>query len=113
MSQHEHDVQHAARRQFDEAVGGLDADTAKRLRLMRREVLAGVQSATGRRWLPAAAFATALLALGLGWRMARPPVVAPATPADVALPAELAAEEDAALYAWLGEAPVAVDESPL
>lgn len=113
MSQHEHDNPDAARRLFDEAVGGLDADTAKRLRLMRREALAGAQASSGRRWLPAAAFATALLALGLGWRIARPPAPVEVAPAEVALPVDLAAEEDAALYAWLGEAPVAVDESPL
>ena len=113
MSQHEHDHPHAARRLFDEAVGGIEADTAKRLRLMRREALAGEPPAAGRRWLPAAAFASALLALGLGWRVARPPAAVEAAPAEVALPVELTAEEDAALYAWLGEAPVAVDESPL
>lgn len=113
MSQHEHDDPHPARGLFDEAVGRLDADTAKRLRLMRREALAGAQPVSGRRWLPAAAFATALLALGLGWRAAHPPRVEPATPAEVALPVDLADDEDAALYAWLGEAPVAVEESPL
>ena len=113
MSQHEHDELHPARGLFDEAVGRLDADTAKRLRLMRREALAGVQRGSGRRWLPAAAFATALLALGLGWRAAHPPGVEPAMPAEVAMPVDLVDDEDAALYAWLGEAPVAADESPL
>lgn len=112
MTQHDHPTPNPARSLFDEAVHGLDADTAKRLRLMRREALAGAEPTGGRRWLPAAAFATAVLALGLGWRIARPPA-APAAPAEVALPVDLAAEEDAMLYAWLGEAPVAVDESPL
>ena len=113
MSQHEHDNPHPARRLFEQAVDGLDAGAAKRLRLMRREALAGGRPAAGRRWLPAAAFATALLALGLGWRLAPPPAAVEAAPAEIALPVDRAAEEDAALYAWLGEAPVAVDESPL
>ncbi len=112
MSEHDHPTPHPARQSFEEAVGRLDADTAKRLRLMRREALASAEPSSRRRWLPAAAFATALLALGLGWRAARPPAV-PAAPAEVALPVDLDGEEDAALYAWLGEAPVAVDESPL
>ena len=113
MSQREHPAPHPARPLFDEAVQRLDADTAKRLRLMRREALAGAEPAGNRRWWPAAAFASALLAIGLGWRVAHPPVEVPAAPAEVAMPVDLAAEEDAALYAWLGEAPVAVDESPL
>ena len=113
MSQLEHPAPGPGRALFDEAVDGLDGDTARRLRLMRREALAGAHAAPARGWLPAAAFATALLALGLGWRIAQAPVAAPATPTNVASPVDLAAEEDAALYAWLGEAPVAVEETPL
>jgi hypothetical protein len=113
VSQRDCDDPHPARRLFDAAVDGLDADATRRLRLMRREALAGPRPEARRRWLPAAAFATALVVLGLGWRLARPPAAMEGTPAQAAMPVDLAADEDAALYAWLGEAPVALDESPL
>lgn len=98
-----------ARQQFESAVDSMDAGTGNRLRLMRREALAGPQ-ATPRGWLvPSIAVAAAVLAIGIAWRQ-------PTTPADATPPA-LAVDEsaqlgfpsddEAELYAWLGEAPVA------
>ena len=51
-----------ARREFESAVDSIDAGTGNRLRLMRREALAGTQ-ASGRGWLvPSIAAAAAVLA---------------------------------------------------
>lgn len=101
------------RQSFEDAVARLDVATANRLRLLRRQALAQPRPARPR-WMPAVAAAGVLLALGLGWRMAGPspsPTAARAADADLAL--DLASDEDAALYAWLGEAPVAAEGKAL
>lgn len=98
-----------ARREFETAVESIDAGTGNRLRLMRREALAGTR-ATKRAWLvPSIAVAVAVLVIGLAWR--QPEVSTGAAPAALAVDetAQLGfpSEDEAELYAWLGEAPVA------
>ena len=102
------------RQLFEEAVAGLDPATANRLRLMRRQALGANLAQPSRRLVPIATFAALALALGLGWRVAGPEAArVEAVPADADLGVDLASEEDAALYAWLGEAPVAADGESL
>jgi hypothetical protein len=100
-----------ARESFENSVAGLDQATSNRLRLMRREALSAART-PARAWgLPLAASAVAVLALGLVWRTNTNPAMLP-TPAPADTGEEISAtgfpsEEDADLYAWLGEAPVA------
>lgn len=98
-----------ARQEFEAAVDSIDAGTGNRLRLMRREALAGTAT-TNRGWLlPSIAMAAAILAVGLAWRQ---PVV-PAEPSSNEIAVDETAQlgfpsdDEAELYAWLGEAPVA------
>ena len=98
---------------FEDAVQRLDLGAANRLRLARRAALAGAAPAArrGRAWLPALA-AAAVLVLGLAWWLPRGPAPAPvAPPALASEDAAVVAEdsEDAELYAWLAEAPVAAE----
>jgi hypothetical protein len=104
-------IRSRARESFENSVAGLDLATGNRLRLMRREALS-TSRAPARAWgLPLAATAVAVLALGLAWRTSTAPGAAPPqVPVDRS--EEVSAtgfpsEEDAELYAWLGEAPVA------
>lgn len=106
-----------ARASFERAVESVDVGTANRLRLFRREALA-VRPRRARIWLlPVGALAAAVLVLALAWRA--PGAVAPVEigtkPADpIAVeeitPMEFPSEDDAELYAWLGEAPVATPQ---
>lgn len=100
---------------FEDTVSSIDAASANRLRLMRRQALAASEPRRARPLLlPVAAAGAALLALGLAWRFqAAPAAPAPAPVADAALALDLPTDEDAALYAWLGEAPVAADGEAL
>jgi hypothetical protein len=111
-----------ARASFERAVGDLPVATANRLRLARRNALvrdAGhPASARIARWrIPLAAAAVVLLGLGW-WRQSEAPIVAPSAPvaaraAPAAAPPSLpmlANEDEADLYDWLAEAPVATDE---
>jgi hypothetical protein len=101
-----------ARDLFDRASDGLDQGMAFRLRRARHDAQ---QPRPVRRalpmFVPAGAFAAAALALGLAWWLPQHAAVAPAADPPVAIStAELDAlviEEDAELYAWLAEAPVA------
>ena len=101
-----------ARDLFERASDGLDQGMAFRLRRARHEAQ---QPRPVRRAIPAlvpaGAFAAAVLALGLAWWLPQRAVVAPPTaPAATVSAAELDAlviEEDAELYAWLADAPVA------
>lgn len=101
---------------FDAAVQGLDPGAANRLRQARRAALAGPVRARPAAWLPALA-ATAVLVLGLAWWLPRrdaPPAPVASVPTVAATATEDAAElaeddEDADLYAWLAEAPVAAE----
>jgi hypothetical protein len=100
-----------ARDLFERASDGLDQGMAFRLRRARHDAqqVRPVRRALPR-FVPAGAFAAAALALGLAWWLPQPAAVAPADPMVAASTAELDAlviEEDAELYAWLAEAPVA------
>ena len=60
--------------------------------------------------MPMGAAAAAVLALGVAWWMPRSPEATPETTAITATDAEidsLMTDEDAELYAWLADAPVA------
>jgi hypothetical protein len=120
------DLDAKARALFERSVEQLDEASVRRLRLARRSALAGRAPVPRWRAWPAglaglAGLAAAtVLAFGLAWwlprtRVAAPPaplarVTAPAAePADDALLAE--GDEDADLYAWLGEAPVAAEDA--
>lgn len=101
-----------ARALFELSVVELDAAAGNRLRLLRRAVV-GEQRPPGRYRL-AAAGASAAVALVLGlawWRPGMAPSAPTAAPAALAEPGELLldADDDAELYAWLGDAPVAVE----
>jgi len=88
----------------------LDAGTRNRLRLMRREALASAHSPTRRAWLlPSVAVAAAALAVGLAWRApetSQAPSAGTRARDDIAA-LEFPSEDEAELYAWLGDAPVA------
>lgn len=95
---------------FERSVANIDLGTGNRLRLMRRDALAGGQPRRAR-WLLTAATASALLLASLAWWLPSTPLQtadsqpAPMEIGDTLLPSE----DEAELYAWLGEAPVAVD----
>jgi hypothetical protein len=102
-------VANKARREFESAVDSIDAGTGNRLRLMRREALAGTQ-ARERDWLvPSIAVAAAVLAIGLAWRQPSVSTVPTAPAIAVEEEAQLGfpSDDEAELYAWLGDAPVA------
>lgn len=104
----------ASRELFERAVHRVDLATGNRLRLMRRDALSAAprhQLGPARRWLPVASLASALIVVGLAWWLPRAPEptsAATADPIDVS-DAAFPAEDETELYAWLGEAPVAVD----
>ena len=99
-----------ARESFGQAVDSLDAGTANRLRLFRREAL-GSPRRRVRAWLlPIGAVAATVLVLTINWRApAANPPNDPIVVEDLA-PLEFPTEDEAELYAWLGEAPVATAE---
>lgn len=98
---------------FEGSVERLDAGAANRLRLMRREALAS--PGVARRWAPA--FAGGALAMSLAaiawWPQAGPPGaavqanVAAGGPAAASLEPTTLSEDEALMYAWLADAPVA------
>lgn len=101
-------------RRFDESVESLDTATSNRLRLMRRNALStpAHHASSGRRWLPAAAVATVFLFAALAWIAApSPPGPSPVVQSEDIAEPFLAADDEIELYAWLGEAPVAVETS--
>lgn len=98
-----------ARALFERASERLDQGTAFRLRRAREAALQA-PAAPARAWgVPAGAFAAAVLALGLAWWLPGRPAGAPAAPQPLASEEidALVLAEDAELYAWLAEAPVA------
>lgn len=96
---------------FENAVAALDHGTGNRLRLMRRKAVSAARTPARARGFALAATAVAVLAFGLVWRNGTKPVSVPsptaATPAAEVSATGFPSEEDADLYAWLGEAPVA------
>ncbi len=98
-----------ARALFERAARGVDAAAAKRLRLARREALARGARSPALAWAPALAMA-GVLVLGLAWWLPRKepqPAPVAAAPEEEVVLAEV--DDDADLYAWLAEAPVAAD----
>lgn len=109
------DAAAGSRALFERSVDRLDVGTGNRLRLMRRKALSGVKPARPAWLIPAGGAGMALLLVGVAWWS--PQGVAPdrdsagttaiaADGADTAFPSD----DDAELYAWLGDAPVAVDK---
>jgi hypothetical protein len=114
------DMEARARALFERSVQELDEAAVKRLRLARRSTLAAPEP--GLRWQPWAGglAAASMLALGLAWWWPRAqtatvaptvPMAATSAPADPGSDEPVLAEagDDADLYAWLAEAPVAAD----
>jgi hypothetical protein len=102
-----------ARALFDRASEQLDSATGNRLRLLRREALLGGAAPKRPRWLPLGAAAATMLAVALGWWLPQRHAVAPAD-ADVGISAsdqDLLPDADADVYDWLGDAPVAVNDT--
>lgn len=106
----------AARELFEQASRRLDPATALRLREARRTALAGNgQRRPGLAWgMPAGAFAATVMAVGLAWWWPGNEGTVPTgniaeTPVSQA---ELDAllDEDPDFYAWLAEAPVAMND---
>ena len=101
-----------SRAMFDQASEHLDPATGNRLRLMRRDALAGTPRRTPYRWLPLGAAAAAIFGIGMTWWLPqRSPTMAPSTSSINATDQDLLPEDDAEIYDWLGEAPVAVNDS--
>jgi hypothetical protein len=97
-----------ARESFERAVDALDVGTVNRLRLLRREALSARPRPSFAWLLPTAAAAVVVLALALVWRTPKPaPPPSDPVVAEELTPLDFPSEEEAELYAWLGEAPVA------
>ena len=95
---------------FNRASARIDHAAANRLRLARREALAPSRPARRGAWIPAGAAMAAVLALGLSWWLPEKGAVGTDSVAQTASTApEWDVDEDTDLYAWLGEAPVAID----
>ena len=102
---------------FERSVQELDDAAVKRLRLARRAALAGAAPAQARPlgWTAGLA-AACVLVLGLAWwwpqgaTAPQAPVAQAANAPDPEEPVLVEAGEDAELYAWLSEAPVASEE---
>lgn len=103
-----------ARDLFDRASDRLDQGTAFRLRRAREAALRPESAATGRRLWPAGAVTASLMALAMAWWI--PSRIGPEAPGAVPLANDeiesLVMAEDAELYAWLAEAPVASPGEP-
>ena len=96
---------------FDRASAHLDPATGNRLRLMRRDALAGTRRSAPHRWLPLGAAAATLLGIGMTWWLPqRNAIVVPAVSSNSASDPDLLPEDDVEIYDWLGEAPVAVTD---
>ena len=97
---------------FDRASQGLDQGMAYRLRRARQEAQQPRPATrTHRGLVPVGAFAAAVLAVGVSWWSLQPATTTGVEPTTALTPSEidaLVAEEDAELYAWLAEAPVAI-----
>lgn len=99
---------------FARSAEQLDVATTNRLRVMRRDALtADAPGEAAWRW-PTGILAASLLVAALTWMRpsSRQPQVAPVAESAPPEDAALAVADDAELYAWLGEGPVAVDASP-
>jgi hypothetical protein len=108
---HDHTLGTARMRElFERASHRVDAAAANRLRRARRDALAPAPQRRLGAWIPAGAAMAAVLAVGVGWWLPERSTVVPSSvaQADAADPA-WAVDDDADVYAWLGDAPVAID----
>ena len=94
---------------FEHSVQGIDPATATRLRQIRRELFSD-RKRTTRPWLiPAAATFSAVLLLAMFDWMPAASTPVPHAPETFAVDDSVyAADDEAEVYAWLGDAPVAV-----
>jgi len=103
-----------ARDLFARASDRLDQGMAFRLRRAREAALRPAPVPHGRRLWPAGAVAASVMALGLAWWL--PARLGPESPVAGTLANDeveaLVMAEDAELYAWLAEAPVASPGEP-
>lgn len=104
-----------ARDLFERASRGVDQGMAYRLRRARQDAQQPrpAARAAGRGLVPVGAFAAAVLAVGVSWWALQPASPVPVaevatTPVSSSEIDALVVEEDAELYAWLADAPVAV-----
>lgn len=110
-------VHDAARDLFDRASDRLDQGAAFRLRRARHEAQQPRRRSLPA-FVPAGAFAAAVLALGVAWWLPSSGTLAPDAPGLAVNPAPAAefdtllAEEDPELYIWLADAPVATAPGP-
>lgn len=104
------DTARAAREQFERAVDAMPAATANRLRLARRVALAGTPARRHRvAWaLPLGAAAAVFLGLAW-WRQAPGPPLAVTAPVRSVPSPAVPPDDDADLYAWIADTPVASD----
>ena len=102
-----------ARDLFARASDRMDQGMAFRLRRAREAALRPAPAARGRLW-PAGAVAASVMTLALAWWL--PAQLGPDSPAAMPLANDeveaLVMAEDAELYAWLAEAPVASPGGP-
>lgn len=97
-----------ARELFERTSSRLDIATANRLRLARRDAQSPASRHRSLRLLlPIGTAAAVMLAIGLAWWLPREQTPAHAAVAIEAAQEAYIADEDAEVYAWLGEAPVA------
>jgi hypothetical protein len=99
----------AAREVFERAAEQVDVATRNRLRLMRRQALSA-NRARPLPWLVPAAAALLLVSLAV-WppaRTARQAATSTPTPAETS-ETTFPMDDDAELYAWLGDAPVSIE----
>lgn len=115
MKDQENPIAERSRALFNRASEHLDPATGNRLRLMRRDVLAGNGQRRPQRWLPLAFAAAMMLAIGASWWLPQRSATWSAGETTVHASAntsdqDLLPEDDTEIYAWLGDAPVAVND---
>lgn len=100
-----------SRELFERSVERLDAGTGNRLRLMRRDALASARRPRASWLAPTAAAVSVLLLASLAWWLPSAPEQTAALPPEILDGGEavLQGDIDAQMYAWLGDAPVAID----
>ena len=99
---------------FDRAVSQIDPATVNRLRRMRRDALSGGSRFAPRPMRAMALLASCLVLIGLAWWLPRGAGPSPgsaivAADNGIGIPVD---DDQEALYAWLGDAPVAVEAQP-
>lgn len=103
-----------SRELFQRSVERVDVAAGNRLRLMRRDALSRPARASRAWLLPAGVAALAVLLVSSAlWLPRSPELIVRAAPDNAAVgDLAISADDDSELYAWLGDAPVAVDPMP-